>query len=776
MADDFTLVEDYFPRSGTAVSSIAQLKRRALTERVEVLYVGDSRAYPDGFGRRYLNQLRMRFAQRGMGPVPTTELIYPGNSVYGFSNTIGSGTSAQTYTATTIPPNFAPVIHSNPVGYGFSTLLMPDGAGLPGATGRGAAGYGITNDWMQLDGSAVLRMVWKGNTGSSAINIATGKIASSAYTFFPTTTIMSATELLSAAVAGGSGYIGKTITLTVSTDASKPYTAAILTSATATTSCAGLCCYRWEHPTAPGFAFSACAAGGYKLSDHLALDGMGPFFTALGLDYSLILIDIGVNDAGGAVLNSTAFKTNLSDLYDMYEALFPDATIAFVHRGEIPHSSGTSKGYYDLYAGVAKELSEVDDSKLVINLRNRVRRWAPTASIDQTSSTYKVKGRWTTGTTAATGEYYLDYWISGTDTGHSLRLYKCTSGTTNRPSSALVANTNWVDATWKPNTSYAAGDVFGWYGANGMEAYLVTVAHTSSSSLADPLSTPDAANANCIPLGSHLADALHPSILQGGDTEADELFAVLSEMPDVSTTTGAINVVTLGGFAPGSTIASEFTSSTTDLSTAGWTVTVYRSGSATGETATIGAATANRLPYTYTFPEAYEVGNSFRVKLADVTGTVRAMHSGWIQASATGSGTITILTDAMDGVSPLNAEDEPRPIYKGRTCSLGYSFRDYSGDVEDGDTLTLRVMPLDSYEDIDATETLALVQTTTTCAIVDGYLTATFSLTAEQTESLPAGAKGDGATDYRLQVLAPSSGYPLLDRLCEVRRAMGTPA
>jgi len=785
MADDFTIVEDYFPRSGTAVSTIAQLKRRALTERINVLHVSDSRGDVVGFGKSFLNQLRMRAALRGGAKVVATDMVYPGNCVYGFSNTFASGTTAMSHDATTIPPNFAPLIHTS--ANGFSTVLTPDGAGLPAPYGRGSTIYSMNPDWMGLDGQAILRMVWKGAASSGSINIGTGKSASTAYNFFPETGILSTTTLLTSTVARTSGYFGKAITLDVSTDATKPYTVAVVQGASPSSSDAGLCCWGWEHPAAPGWAFTTCAHGGYKLSDILAHNNMGGFFTALDRTFDLVLLDFGVNDASSATLSDSAFKTNLGDTYTMFEGLFPEATVAFTHRGEIRAASGTAKAYFDLYAGRAKELAAVDDSRLLFNIRNRVRKLSPSVVIDPTAVPYLFMGRWTTGTTASAGTYYLDYWRDGDVHNHSMRLFKCTTTTTNAPSSSLVANTNWSDATWQPNTAYTARttlsgsngtDLVGWYGANGMSVYACTRSHTSSSNIADPLATPDSVNANFIPIADHLADSLHPSILQGAQTEADQLFDVLFEMPDVATTTGSINIRVLGAFAPGSTVATEFTSTSSDLSVAGWTVTVYRNGESTGATATVDPllVTSNSLPYSYTFPEAYDTGNTFLIKLADVSGTVRSMHSGWIQPVATGGGTITILTDAMDGVSPLNAEDEPRPIYRGRSATLGYSFAAYSGDVEDGDTLTLRVMPLDSYEDQDDTDTLALAQTTATASIVDGYLTATFTLTAEQTADLPAGAKGDGATDYRLQVLPSANGYPLLDRRCEVRRAMGTPA
>lgn len=139
-------------------------------------------------------------------------------------------------------------------------------------------------------------------------------------------------------------------------------------------------------------------------------------------------------------------------------------------------------------------------------------------------------------------------------------------------------------------------------------------------------------------------------------------------------------------------------------------------------------------------------------------------------------GAISILASALDVVSKLNDTDEPRAIYKGRIYTVDYTFPHYTGDVTDGETLTLRVMPLDSYGDAGASSTLALIETTATCTLSGGTLTATFSFTAVQTATLPAGAKGDGATDYRLQVFPAGSKYPLTDRVVEVRRAMGTPA
>ena len=278
------------------------------------------------------------------------------------------------------------------------------------------------------------------------------------------------------------------------------------------------------------------------------------------------------------------------------------------------------------------------------------------------------------------------------------------------------------------------------------------------------------------PLPMLTTDGAHPTTT--GAANGTAAIALSFENGEAIEVAGSPGSRPIGPFTPGATIDTRFRYNGTqyDLSTGDYSVTVYRNGETTGEAATIGTATATSLPFTYVLPDSFVVGNTGIIDLEDVSGTVLYSLTFGVIASATGGGTITILTDAMDGVSPLNAEDEPRPIYRGRSATLGYSFAAYSGDVEDGDTLTLRVMPLDSYEDQDDTATLALAQTTATASIVDGYLTATFTLTAEQTADLPAGAKGDGATDYRLQVLPAANGYPLLDRRCEVRRAMGTPA
>lgn len=140
-----------------------------------------------------------------------------------------------------------------------------------------------------------------------------------------------------------------------------------------------------------------------------------------------------------------------------------------------------------------------------------------------------------------------------------------------------------------------------------------------------------------------------------------------------------------------------------------------------------------------------------------------------------GSGGITILTGGTY-LGPVPADDTaPIVLYKGLKAQVDQSWTDYTGDLVGGETLTLRVVNLDAYEDETASSVTALAEVTAVCTLSSGTLSATFNLTETDTAALTAGAKGDGSTDHRLQVLPPSSKYLLRDRLCVVRRVIAAP-
>mgnify|MGYP006921418270 CR=1 FL=1 len=137
---------------------------------------------------------------------------------------------------------------------------------------------------------------------------------------------------------------------------------------------------------------------------------------------------------------------------------------------------------------------------------------------------------------------------------------------------------------------------------------------------------------------------------------------------------------------------------------------------------------------------------------------------------------VTVYTAASyAGSTPLN-DSEPITLYRGCADTIDPpSLEGYAGGIENGDEVVLRIVAKDVYEDISEDDDVpALVEATTTASLVDGTLTLSWDLTAEQTGALPAGADGSGRTVYK--VIAGKDGErPVLDRDCVVFRFPAAP-
>ena len=137
---------------------------------------------------------------------------------------------------------------------------------------------------------------------------------------------------------------------------------------------------------------------------------------------------------------------------------------------------------------------------------------------------------------------------------------------------------------------------------------------------------------------------------------------------------------------------------------------------------------------------------------------------------------VTVYTSVNYAGSTPDDPTLPITLYKGRSATIGpLTFTGYAGDLEDGDNLTLRILPKDTYEDTSEPSIVALVESTAVVAIADGTLTVTFELTASDTDDLPAGADGSGRTVYKMLAGGTSDEYPVVDRECVVLRYPAAP-
>ena len=138
---------------------------------------------------------------------------------------------------------------------------------------------------------------------------------------------------------------------------------------------------------------------------------------------------------------------------------------------------------------------------------------------------------------------------------------------------------------------------------------------------------------------------------------------------------------------------------------------------------------------------------------------------------------VTVYTSVNYAGSTPDDETLPITLYKGRKATIGpLTFADYAGDIEDNDSVLLRIIDKAVYEDTSDPTIVALVESTATASLVDGTLTLQWDLTADDTNNLPAGADGSGQTVYRMIAGCTDDQYPIVDRECVVKRYPATPA
>ena len=147
-----------------------------------------------------------------------------------------------------------------------------------------------------------------------------------------------------------------------------------------------------------------------------------------------------------------------------------------------------------------------------------------------------------------------------------------------------------------------------------------------------------------------------------------------------------------------------------------------------------------------------------------------------LDASGSGGTGVTVYASATyAGPVPDNTA-LPIVLYKGRKASLPFVFAAYDGEIADGDSVTLRILPIDTYGDTSESTIVALVEATAVASLADGTLTLTWELSAADTDDLPAGADGAGTTIYKMLAGSTTGDeYPVIDRGCVVKRYPGAP-